>query len=648
MKLEKVRVRLWRNFIDSGWVEIDSKVTCLVGKNESGKTAFLEALYRLNPAQIHNATTDVTLDYPRWRMVEDRRKNMIENEKFIIGVFSLDSSDFEILNEIFDEELPTSVRIEAARSYDNNLHISLIFDEKKITTELINKFDLDINPDEVDTLDDILTALETLSKTDRGIRKLKSHISTLKKLAKSTLENQQKEEVFKLIPKFFYFNQYDQLKGRIDLQELASKSREQLTGDLMTAVSLLDLADVSAKELLESQSYEARKAELEATAASITNQVFKYWTQNKALRTEFEVEYEFNTQGSQTAVRRFLNIRLRDMRHHMTTNIDTRSSGFRWFFSFLAAFSSFKERPDVIVLLDEPGLSLHGRAQADFLRFVEEELANNFQVLYTTHSPFMVDPKRLERVRVVEDKTTEDSIPEGAMVSNDPLSHDPDTIFPLQGALGYDLAQNLFIGASEHLVVEGISDYIYLYTLSEFLHAHGRTGLSDKFSIVPVGGMANVPTFLALLGAHLDVTVLVDSSTKGMQRITDMINKGLLSESRLVTINQVIDLREASIEDLFEPSEFIELYNESFNTSVKIEELDGGGSIIKQIERKTERKGYHRVVADYFLRNKDKILPKLSKNTLDRFEKLYKLLNETINLANDSKIQALKKVLQVQ
>ncbi len=49
MILTEARVALFRNIIDSGWVPVDADVTCLVGKNESGKTAFLQALYRLNP-----------------------------------------------------------------------------------------------------------------------------------------------------------------------------------------------------------------------------------------------------------------------------------------------------------------------------------------------------------------------------------------------------------------------------------------------------------------------------------------------------------------------------------------------------------------------------------------------------------------------
>jgi len=112
----------------------------------------------------------------------------------------------------------------------------------------------------------------------------------------------------------------------------------------------------------------------------------------------------------------------------------------------------------VNILLDEPGLNLHGRAQGDLLRYIEEKLEPNHQVIYTTHSPFMVPADRLDYVRTVEDVVEQkgpfDFISHGTKVGGDVLSTDPDTLFPLQAALGYEISQTLFVG--EHtLLVEG-------------------------------------------------------------------------------------------------------------------------------------------------------------------------------------------------
>lgn len=107
-----------------------------------------------------------------------------------------------------------------------------------------------------------------------------------------------------------------------------------------------------------------------------------------------------------------------------------------------------KKHPDLIILLDEPGLSLHARAQEDLLRYIDEELAPRHQVIYTTHSPFMI-PRQLVRVRTVHDVWYDkhgEIIVEGTKVGDDVLSTDPDTVFPLQTALGYELTHSLFVG----------------------------------------------------------------------------------------------------------------------------------------------------------------------------------------------------------
>jgi hypothetical protein len=114
-------------------------------------------------------------------------------------------------------------------------------------------------------------------------------------------------------------------------------------------------------------------------------------------------------------------------------------------------------------------------------------------------------------------------------VTSDVLSTDKDTIFPLQGALGYDLAQHLFV-APHNLVLERTSDYTYLLLLSSFLKDNKKEGLDDRWSLVPVGGADLVPSFVALLGNHLEVTVLIDSRKEGNQRPNNLAEQGILTK----------------------------------------------------------------------------------------------------------------------
>lgn len=632
--LTEVRVRLWKNFVDSGWVPIDRGVTCLVGKNESGKTAFLEALYRLKPAYKHNSSIDLDMDYPRWRKVEDARTKDLEKQEFIMARFALTQEETDMLSEVIGAPIPESTTVEVSRAYSGTRYYRIKIPEADAVKALLQSRDalkaFEHSRQIPSSLDDLFEVVK--AKRHPSLRGIQRRTRILQELIRGNYEysNELLTTLSRMLPTFFYFSDYSRLKGHIDLDRVLAKNPEELQDHERTARDLLDLVGVSGDDLTEAR-LERRIAELEAAAAEITRQVFRYWTQNRHLRVSLVTEPEIvrSPQG-QEVVHRFLNIRLLDERHHVTTNFETRSSGFRWFFSFIVAFSPFKKRRDVIVLLDEPGLSLHGRAQADFLRFVEQELAPTNQVIYTTHSPFLVDPSKLERVRAVEDHTSVENPDSGAVVRADAFSRDRDTLFPLQAALGYDLAQNLIIGSSEHLVVEGTTDFIYLDTLSEYLKKRGRTGLDDRFTIVPVGGAQNIPTFVALLGAHLPVSALVDSSAKGMQRINHMIKEGLLEASRLVTISQVTGTPEADIEDLFRPEEYLMLYNGAFGASVSVSDLDGRGPIVKQIERHVGGRFEHGPPATYLLRNKIQILEKLSEETLSRFERLFELLNATI------------------
>lgn len=129
-------------------------------------------------------------------------------------------------------------------------------------------------------------------------------------------------------------------------------------------------------------------------------------------------------------------------------------------FSFLVWFSKIQgnKNSKYILLLDEPGLSLHASAQNDLLRFIDEKLAPEYQVIYTTHSPFMIDSLKLNEVRTVYD-TQNPKI--GSVVSDAVEERDSDTLFPLQAALGYTIAQNLYVSPN-NLLVEGISDLVYL------------------------------------------------------------------------------------------------------------------------------------------------------------------------------------------
>jgi hypothetical protein len=427
------------------------------------------------------------------------------------------------------------------------------------------------------------------------------------------------------IPKFFYFAEYSKLPYAVKVEHVLKG--ENLNDSEATARALLTLGGTE-KEYMLNPDYERRKRELENVANVLTDDVNSYWTQNPDLRVEPDITTRTEQrQNGQHSVLDEMKLRIRDNRHSLTLPFSDHSAGFQWFFSFLAAFSEYeREDPPVVILLDEPAVGLHAKAQADFLRFIEERLTKRCQVVYTTHSPFMVQPSRLDRARLVEDRGKET----GSVVTSDVLTRDRDTLFPLQGALGYDLVQHLFV-AENNLVVEGTSDYAYLKIVSDFLASKSRGRLDPKWSIIPVGGADLIPTFVALLGSHLKLTVLVDSRKEGHQKLERMSRDGYLEKQRIILLGDVLGRKTADIEDLFEEDEYLGLYNKAFGRTVKPKDLKGSDPIVMRIARMEGVERFdHGRPADVLLREREAVLTKLSEGTLKRFEDLFKRVNSTL------------------
>lgn len=635
MKLKNVRVQMFRNILDSGDVEIQSDVTCLVGKNESGKSAFLEALRRLNPA-TSKPKFDVAAHYPAWLEKRHRLQGKDLNTVTpISAVFVLDHEDKAALEKTFGAGVLEEDEITVSRSYGNALAFSYEVNVQQAVANLVGRLDL---PEKIasdaksETFEALLKFADTLEVEGDSGEENKKARNTIKK-AVSDLCGQGTEiapalNTFleKRLPSFFYFAEYSRVPSNVKIRELLKTDESKLNDDQLAARSLLKMAAAEEDYLL-NVDYERRKRELENVANAITDEVLNYWTTNKDLRVHIDVtqKTESGSNGQQSVLDE-LHLRMWDDRHRLSLPFGERSSGFQWFFSFLASFSRYEYKDDpVIILLDEPGLGLHARAQHDFLRFIDERLSAKRQVIYSTHSPFMIQPKKLERARVVEDKGRD----KGSVVTSNVTTIDPDTLFPLQGALGYDIAQHLLV-TQDNLVVEGSSDFVFLTAVSDFLEERGRTFLRKEWSIKPVGSADSIPTFVALLGMHLDMTVLIDSRKEGNQRLTSLAEAGFLRATRIITIGEVMKAKAADIEDLFDPDDYLRLYNKAFATEIKLTDLKGNDPIVRRLARHAGVDRYdHGKPADVLLRDKPALLASFSETTLANFERLFERINAT-------------------
>jgi len=219
--------------------------------------------------------------------------------------------------------------------------------------------------------------------------------------------------------------------------------------------------------------------------------------------------------------------------YEVEVNLDERSRGFQWFFSFYITFfadTKGGEAEDAILLLDEPGLYLHARSQTDLLGHFEKDFKN--QIVYTTHSPFMVPTHRLESVRTVSIGETS-----GTTVTNDPTG-DARTLFPLQAALGYNIAQGLFIG-SNNLVVEGVTDFWILSAVSAYLAEQGKTAMNPALTITPVGGAQKVSYMVALLTSEeQNVLVLLDQEKEAAATKDYLVKSRLLADQNVVFVSE--------------------------------------------------------------------------------------------------------------
>lgn len=637
MKLKTVQIDHFKHVLDSTPVEIQPDITCLVGKNESGKTAFLEALRRLKPAQ-GGVKFSINKHYPAWLEKMHRRQGKdLDAARPVSCAFELEDVDVAAIEAVFGEGVVASRTFTLSRRYDNGRRYGYETDEARAVANALSGLDMPKKvADVVDsaaTFSALLASVRKLAADNEDDQQVKTAAAAIEdavaKLipADSTFSGQMMNLLWNRVPRFFFYSDYSRLPGRVRIRELLEAEADDLDEDDQTALSLLQLAGTDQEYLLDPD-YDTRRRELENVANAITQDVLQYWTTNADLRVMIDISQETEAgPNGQQAVHDEMHVRMYDNRHMLSLPFDERSSGFQWFFSFLTAFSRYEyDDTPVIILLDEPALGLHAKAQRDFLRFIEERLSKRCQVIYTTHSPFMIQPDHLERARLVEDRGRET----GSVTTSDVLTTDSDTLFPLQAALGYDIAQHLFI-AKDNLVVEGPSDFLFMQTISERLIEDGREGLDKRWSIMPLGGADVIPAFVALLGNHLDVTVVVDARKEGHQKLTALAKAGFLGEKRIITIGEVANLKMADIEDLFTKDDYVALYNAAFGKKIKAPDLKGTDPIVRQIARKEGVDRYdHNAPAEVLLRERAKRVAALSDETLDAFESLFKRINGTL------------------
>ncbi|SFJ53473.1 AAA family ATPase [Bradyrhizobium sp. Gha] len=576
MKLIEAHVTNFRSAEDSESFSLEN-ITCLVGKNEAGKSAILLALAALNPHPSTPVVFDKERDYPRRHLTAYSQRHKGEEAIAIQTKWKLTDEEIGDVRDVLGDKALKSPVIEISRRYNSKPEWKFEIDNKKAVAHLLNG--RDFNPEQLaglkgaDDLSDLAAKIATIPELTEDqtalLKWIKPHAS-FHALMYSILET--------YFPKFMYFSNYDRMDGAVRLDFLKTwKSNNEIFKDENSGARLfmefLEYAGVPLDEILTVGTYETFNAKLQAASNNITDQILEFWTQNPDLSVVVTIDPARPQDKPPLNENIIGRARIYNALHRVDTPFSERSAGFVWFFSFLVKFAQVKDdATPVVLLLDEPGLTLHGKAQGDLLRYFEEKLAPYHQIVYSTHSPFMVAPDKLTAVRVVEDQVELKGtrrVPLGTKVREDILTRDPDTLFPLQGALGYEITQSLFIG-KHTLLVEGASDILYLQALSSALKARKRTGLDTRWTMCPAGGIGNVRAFVSLFGGNkLDIAVLADQTKQDTKKIEELRKSEILRAGKVFTIADFTGKAESDIEDLFEIGLFAEIVNEAYTLPAK-------------------------------------------------------------------------------
>jgi predicted ATP-dependent endonuclease of OLD family len=570
MKLISARVTNYKLIHDTGEFRVDG-LTCLVGKNESGKTAILKALHRLKPDDRAEAAFDVETEYPRHELFDYESRHNNEPDVVITTTWEAGADETEWIRHNFGDDVLVSTTVVVSKGYGSGTFWTVQLDEERAVNNLVDGSELDSIDAErlrgVKTVAQLVADAASLEASPR-VEAFRNHLAEL--TGERTLWKVVVDHLGKVLPTFVYYASYHALPGQVSLNQLVDlESRNELGFPQKVFRALLSLVGANTQSISEAKTYEALKAKLEAIGLKLSREIFEYWSQNRDLEVEFNFDQARPGDPAPYDQGYIFRTRIKNTRHGVSVSFDERSTGFVWFFSFLVWFSQMeREHGDqLILLLDEPGLSLHGTAQADLLRYINEKLVPKYQVIYTTHSPFMIDSTRLLSVRTVEDVTRNGEVL-GTKVGDDVLSTDAETLFPLRAALGYDITQTLFVG-EHNLLVEGPADLLFIQWASQALKARGRTSLDRRWTVVPSGGVGKVASFLSLFSGHkLHVAVFTDLSTGIKSTVRSLRENSLLREGHVLTADMFVEGQdEADVEDLLGRRVYIEIVNKAYSLS---------------------------------------------------------------------------------
>ena len=440
-------------------------------------------------------------------------------------------------------------------------------------------------------------------------------------------------------PVFILFNNYFNVKPSIHLEHLATRVEGNLLDDQYYDygnLCLLKLLGFTARELATLGStpspnindvdalkgyrdnLDSRTYQLNAASVRLTKEIRSVWMPNPDRPEADKLKVTADGQYLKVVVEDDLGVDI---------ELDQRSEGFQWLVSFFVVFfaEAMDKHKNAILLLDEPGMSLHALKQRDFRETISR-LSKGNQTLFSTHSPFLVGPDELDIVRVVEMESRE----VGTTVHTTLSSEDPAGMLPLQEALGYDLANSLF-SQQRNLILEGITDYWYIEATSELFKASGKPSLNDKIALVFANTAGKVVYYATILHAHkLKVAALLDSDSAGDQAAQQENLVHTLGNKNILRTKDYCDVGKAEIEDILR-STLVNIVKSDFgNDLLEKSEQQSDRPIVELFSSEVKEFSKYKMAKAYIRWTRSHTYEDLNKNEISQWEKLFESINKSL------------------
>lgn len=629
MRLQSFRIKNFRSIKDSGNCHLASDITILAGKNESGKSSVLEALnmFKAEPEEINSDdiyfsdseqkfSIECTFEYSTQEFMEglddepsDLVRTYLEENNFssvLLTVGGLKS--FSVTSDTILHGLYTTIRQNAFHKFKE-----INREYGKLAYSLANPpKPLDVFGKTPSNVRQIIVSLEEFTTKflenphNYGLRE--EDFSEVKKLVAGELNEIKSDLNFWIdaietikhhLPKFIYFNSFlDVLKFSRPIGEAKDDALLvdfcNLAGIDLDYVAQVNLGDPDEKRKLDNN--------LNERNTKITGNFSNYWNQDQV---DLQAQV---SDGNFT-----LTIADEGETHRLKP--DQRSAGLKWFLAFfLRIKASYIENSESnsVILIDEPGLVLHAKAQKDVLEVLQSMAAEGVQIIFSTHSPYLIDAQKINRVRLV----TKDSS-NGTVISNKPhASADNETLTPISTAIGLDLTQGLGAITDTNVIVEGISDYYYL---SKFYQLKGN---QDGIRILPCTGASKMSTLASLLvGYGANFCTVFDNDQAGKRAAKEMKNFGL-QEKKIIFVS---DENSSGIEDLFT----VEDFQEYVVNDETLEILDND-TVTKFMQRHKVSLQDKVLMSKSFFENEGLSWDGLSQDTQNRVKALFKKISDAL------------------